>query len=285
MIRNLTTPQCSATQRFAFTLLEVMISTALSSVVMLLVYSSLDVSAKLSKTGTDALELDAVARGVLFRIHDDLKSVSNSHASYLDDYTREAFDSQNQRITEPQTVLHDPAVWVSDSFLMVRKDWHLPGTDFEIEAADPFTGLVKCVAYFSSAESFGGELAERFKTIDEQLKMDSRWDVNPIGLHRCLLIQDSARNDFQLVAVDPDFERTEVQSLTFEIFDGEQWRSSVEKQSGEFKAVRTSLTLSQARKNAVPSLRPMTVRENGNRNQYSLKTRIQVSNVIESEIR
>ncbi|MEC7409907.1 MAG: prepilin-type N-terminal cleavage/methylation domain-containing protein, partial [Planctomycetota bacterium] len=243
MIRNLTTPQCSATQRFAFTLLEVMISTALSSVVMLLVYSSLDVSAKLSKTGTDALELDAVARGVLFQIHDDLKSVSDSRASYLDDYTREAFDSQTQRITELQTVLQDPALWVSDSFLMVRKDWHLPGRDFEIETADPFTGCVKCVAYFSSAESFGGELAERFKAIDKQLKMDGRWDVNPIGLHRCLLSQDSVRNNFQLVAVDPDFERAEVQSLTFEIFDGEQWRSSVEIQSGEFKAVRTSLTL------------------------------------------
>ena len=60
-------------------------------------------------------------RGVLFRIHDDLKSVSNSHASYLDDYTREAFDAQNQRITELQTVVKDPGVWVSDSFLMVQK--------------------------------------------------------------------------------------------------------------------------------------------------------------------
>ncbi|MEC8475027.1 MAG: prepilin-type N-terminal cleavage/methylation domain-containing protein [Planctomycetota bacterium] len=285
MILNLNKPQFPAAQRSAFTLLEVMISTALSSVVMLLVYSSLDVSAKLSKTGTDALERDAVARGVLFRIHDDLKSVSDSHATYLDDYTREVFDSQTQRITELQTALHDPTVWVSDSFLMVRKDWHLPRTDFEIEAADPFAGLVKCVAYFSSAESFGIELAESFKTIDKQLQMDGRWDVNPIGLHRCLLIQDPARTHFQLVAVDPDYERTEVQSLTFEIFDGEQWRSAAENESGELKAVRTSLTLSQAGKNAVQSLRPISVRESSTRNRYSLKTRIQVSNVIEGEIR
>ena len=106
--------------RHGFTLLEVMISTVLSSVVLVLVYSSVDVAARLSRAGTQSVVNDSVARTALFRIHDDLKTAPVSAGHYLASATGGAFTSDRFRNFVKRDEVVAPSIKVSRDFLLLQ---------------------------------------------------------------------------------------------------------------------------------------------------------------------
>lgn len=79
-------------RKMGFTLLEVIISTALSSVVMILVYSSIDMAARLSRTGNSSVASIAIVRAVLFQMRDDLKRTSTLPRDYLQEVSGMSFN-------------------------------------------------------------------------------------------------------------------------------------------------------------------------------------------------
>ena len=208
--------------RHGFTLLEVMISTVLSSVVLVLVYSSVDVAARLSRAGTQSVVNDSVARTVLFRIHDDLKTAPVPAGHYLASTTGDAFTSDRFRNFVKRDEVVAPSIKVSRDFLLLQSAWSTSALQNQADRSGTLSGK-KYIAYFVSRDAFESELGDHLRSVGLTL-VGSDLDFQPTAaFHRCLLVRDSGRGAFRLVDVDSMFDREEIDSVAFRVFNGSSW--------------------------------------------------------------
>ena len=228
--------------RHGFTLLEVMISTVLSSVVLVLVYSSVDVSARLSRAGTQSVVNDSVARTVLFRIHDDLKTAPVSAGHYLASTTGDAFTSDRFRKFVKRDEAVAPSMKVSRDFLLLQTTWSASALR-DLEDLSGSLAGEKFVAYFVSNDTFESELVGHLRSVGLTL-VGSDLDFQPTaGFHRCLLVGDSGTGAFRLVGVDSMFDREEIDSVVFRVFDGSSWSIPISTAVDPLLAIESSIHL------------------------------------------
>lgn len=211
-------------KRAAFTLLEVIIATALSSVVLVLVYSSIDIAARLSTSGQTKSSDDAVARSVIFQIKDDLKFTASSSADYFQALALSSFEFDKYAKDFLSEELQNPGVILSERCVLIERPWSLPGMENSKEGIDRIWGAKRWIAYFVSRSRFEDDLATCLKEMGIELDLDDSMSGYPLGLHRCFLMCGDSNQRLKLVQVDPVFERPEVAELVFSHFQGNSWK-------------------------------------------------------------
>jgi len=271
--------------QLGFTLLEVMISTVLSSVVLMLVYSSVDVAARLSHAGTQSTLNDSVARTVLFRIHDDLKTMSEGSEQYLSLTANDSFASDRFRQFMVQGGPAGSEIRVSSEFLLLQSIWSAPpALPHQDDLKDASWGA-KYVAYFVSAEGFENELGDHLRRLGLSLQAPEMDFPPQPGFHRCLLIRDSSEGALRLIGVDPMFERPELDSVTFRVFDGSNWLVPDASNSDDAVAIESSIQL-EKETGSIPSGKFGSQRSNqSKRGGYSLVTTVHHSNRVQDSAR
>ncbi|MDA9777121.1 prepilin-type N-terminal cleavage/methylation domain-containing protein [Rubripirellula sp.] len=263
-------------RKMGFTLLEVIISTALSSVVMILVYSSIDMAARLSRTGNSSVASIAIVRAVLFQMRDDLKRTSNLPRDYLQVVSGISFQSErfSRFFSPPKT--EQGVIRLSSHCLLVKREWAMPIAERSVaEDSDEVKvyGASRYVAYIVSETNLVDELTNALGSMGASLTVQNGVTGNSSGLHRCFVSQVDGGNQFHLVDLDLVFERDEVTAMQFEYFENGIWRRATESWVTDPLGVRVSLrTKSVIQESAGLSLNPIDRRGNqGNWNQLAIK--------------
>lgn len=210
-------------RRDAFTLLEVIISSLLSSVVLLLVYSSIDTAAKLSGSGVNQSLDDVVARSILYQIKDDLISTSISPADYLQSFATSSFESNKYAADCLSGDSNSSGVLLTERCVLIERRCRLDGNQGVGMASNEYWRSNQLLAYVVSEANLFDELADHLKQMGKELEVEDFKCGIDAGFHRCHLIVGQSPDQVRLVGVDAVFERPEVLDLQFVAFDGSDW--------------------------------------------------------------
>ncbi len=260
--------------RNAFTLLEVSIASMLSSVLMLLIYSSLDKTARMSSAGAFESSGRPVARTILHRISDDLRAFSDSGASYFPEVLSNAFTADRFDFAMVERRKDSKPMLVSDGFIMVKHSAS-PRSMSSIDSPTRQRVPKDCyVAYFVSLKDFGAELTEKLRDVGCSVQLPKGLRVNDQGFHRCFLQRKNQPTQFELIGIDEDYERDEVSALIISAFDGDRWMNAAEIEGLQPVAVRTMIQMEKPTGVGVNQSQSGSVRAITSRSQHSLITRM-----------
>ncbi len=234
-----------ASRRAAFTLLELMLSLALTATLLTVVYSSLELHWRFSTLGHAEVERAQIARAILTKISADIRSTM--YAPPVDEYvpddsaeddtgddTGSSDSDADEFLVEPMVEVTDPAEAYSGSsigvfgdavslVLHINRPYRANATSEEEMLNPESQSNQKSVSYFLA----GGE-GSLATMVAGQFQTEQDYDDGIDGLARMsgdrfsLTLADQ-QGDMVQLASQTKLLAEEINSLSFEYHDGVEW--------------------------------------------------------------
>ena len=222
------------------TLIEVLITSALSTVLLAILYSSLDVASQVSSRAETRGTHDALARAVKKRIEWDIQNASRRPASTpLPLSSNDSSDAAMRATSIPTDKL--PLVLGCADLLLIQTSPREHGVWQRANQGEQAEHTFH--AYFVISPQSPRPLSQRLRDLDLTAGPLLAALQHTPGLHRYLLRVQAETQAAEIIQIDPDYQRLDFASLSVGFFDGLDWTLKCISASQAPHAVRCSLTI------------------------------------------
>jgi len=218
--------------RAAFTLFEVLVALALSTLLLAAAYASFDLYYRLRTAGEEEVEQAQIARALLQRMQDDLLAViyqppSGDSASAMGTIGQVDTDSTSTATSTTDAAAGGNRGLVGDGISMVI-DVNLPRSHagYAPVSAGPIglpTSDLKSVTYLLAGQGMNPlsqAVADRFASADDGSGIVG---LARIEGDRLLMLQADEVSDVETIAAQAQLLASEIKSMQFEYTDGLAW--------------------------------------------------------------
>ncbi len=207
----------------AFTLLEVIISIALGSILVMIAYASLDIASRLTRAGTENARQNGLARAVFQQIELGLRTETNIRHDYLEQYFPKT--DETTPTTQSAQAPHSTVLGSTDVLLVKRGDQASPSNKGK-PSPKGYRPVFDFDAFFVTPTGNYQQLQSSLRELGYRLKRQTSFGNQTSGLHKFRVALNTSDKTASVESINWAFEKNEFKSMRFEYFDGDEWTDS-----------------------------------------------------------